>query len=516
MDATTGNATPAHVLIGAITPGKHRISVGTSIKVCARIYGASLIETGVVVPIAASTVTVALYISAPLPLLPQLSRGWYPGWYAIVFGIVLTYIVWLAAAAVCWPFSTARGANSRTYQLLRSRLCQLKSFGLNELDDNPTLEDLQKTAIIDKNGAYNPIALRTAQAYYADLEQRLNDPISVTGLDWVTGMGYVAAWGLLHRAEEALIEVLPINAVIHGAIHDQLAIQDSTINNRDTLLDKLIQAVNDLDPKAAVYFKEHQPDKQSNELLDKLIQTEKRYNKALLHLMKSIEQAVPEAKIDVAEMVVFDDEETEENDTPDPDLEAQARARVALREVRHALNSFRDQLWERILRARNQLLGAIALTGLFTHVLLSIALLTITLTMSVASHQSAIIAVTAFYMVGAVAGLFGRLYGESRTRGALHDYGLSLARLSATPLLSGLAGVGGVLITGLLFNSILGAPEASSKLASLEGIFSLSEPRYLLAAAIFGLTPNLIIRTLQERAEQYATGLQSSKVADQE
>ncbi len=511
MDVTTGKATSAHVLLEATTPGKHRMSVRTFIKVCVRIYCASLIETGVVVPITASTVTVGLYISSPLPLLPQLSHNWYPGWYSIVFGIIFTYIVWLAAAALCWPFSTAKGANSRTYHLLKSRLCQLKSFGLNELGDDPTLEDLQKTAIIDKNGGYNPIALRTAQAYYADLEQRLNDPISVTGLDWVTGMGYVTAWGLLHRAEEALIEVLPINAVIHGAIHDQLAIQDSRMSNRDMLLDKLIHAVNDLDPKAAVYFKEHQPDKKSNELLDKLIQIEKRH---MFQLIKSIEQAVPEVKIDVAEMIVFDDKEAAETATPNPDLEAQARARVALREVRHALNSFRDQLWERILRARNQLLGAIALTGLFTHVLLSIALLTIT--MSVASNQAAIKAVTAFYMVGAVAGLFGRLYGESRTRTALHDYGLSLARLSATPLLSGLAGVGGVLITGLLFSSILGGPDASSKLASLASIFSLAEPRYLLAAAIFGLTPNLIIRALQERAEKYASGLQSSKGTDQE
>ncbi len=327
-------------------------------------------------------------------------------------------------------------------------------------------------------------------------------------------MGYVTAWDSLHRAEEALIEVVPIKMVIHGAIHDKLAIQDSTINHRDELLTKLIQAVNDLDPKAAVYCKEHQPDKKSDELLTKLLQIVKKHNTGLLELMRAVEKVVPGVKIDVSAMNVFEDEEAEKIGTPAPDLETQARARVALREIRHSLNSFRDQLWEKILRARNKLLGAIALTGIFTHMLLSIVILTIP--NASPSNQSIIVAVTAFYMVGAVAGLFERLYGESRTGTALHDYGLSLARLSATPLLSGLAGVGGVLITALLFSSIFGGPGASSMPVTLQNVFSLQEPRYLLAAAIFGLAPNLIIRTLQQKAEKYVSGLQSSKGTGQE
>ena len=431
-----------------------------------------------------------------------------------MFGIIIICIVWLVVAALCWPFSTAKGANSRTYHLLKSRFHHLKSLGINELGDNPTLEDLQKAAIIEKKGGYNLLALKEAQAYYTDLDQRLNERISSTGLDWVTGMGYVTAWDLLHRAEEALIEVVPIKMVIHGAIHDKLAIQDSTINHRDELLTKLIQGVNDLDPKAAVYCKEHQPDKKSDELLTKLLQIVKKHNTELLELMRAVEKVVPGVKIDVSAMNVFEDEEAEKIGTPAPDLEAQARARVALREVRHSLNSFRDQLWEKILRARNKLLGAIVFTGLFTHMLLSIVILTIINDSS--SNRSTIVAVTAFYMVGAVAGLFERLYGESRTSTALHDYGLSLARLSATPLLSGLAGVGGVLITALLFSSIFGGPGASSMPVTLQNVFSLKEPRYLLAAAIFGLAPNLIIRTLQQKAEKYVSGLQSSKGTDQE
>jgi hypothetical protein len=79
-------------------------------------------------------------------------------------------------------------------------------------------------------------------------------------------------------------------------------------------------------------------------------------------------------------------------------------------------------------------------------------------------------------------------------------------RLFATPLLSGLAGIGGAFIT-LIFSSSL-APNATA--STLSSLFSTS-PQLLLAAAFFGLTPDLIIKSLQEKAEKYASDLKSSK-----
>jgi hypothetical protein len=52
----------------------------------------------------------------------------------------------------------------------------------------------------------------------------------------VLALGYINAWGKLHRAEEALIEVEPVEVVIRGALHDKLGIQNSTMNSRDELL----------------------------------------------------------------------------------------------------------------------------------------------------------------------------------------------------------------------------------------------------------------------------------------
>jgi hypothetical protein len=55
------------------------------------------------------------------------------------------------------------------------------------------------------------------------------------------------------------------------------------------------------------------------------------------------------------------------------------------------------------------------------------------------------------------------------------------------------------------------------KLFSKDSLFYLSHPssQLLLAAAFFGLTPNLIIRSLQQRGEKYASDLKSSKTGEE-
>ena len=297
-----------------------------------------------------------------------------------------------------------------------------------------------------------------------------------TGLRWVTAMGYLNAWSLLHRAEEALIKVEPAEMAFRGAIHDKLAIQNSTIDKRDELLKKLIQAVTDLYPAGAVYFKEHQPDHDGEilrniaEAINKLPTTQDQIN------IHAIETKSPEQ---------------------------QDAARMALSEVRRTLNEFRDNLWEGLIRERNHLLNTVGVTGLVTHILLCITIV-MSGVMSGSKGKPLLMAATAFYMVGAVSGLFGRFYNEVNTNTAIDDFGLSLARLIATPLLSGLAGIGGVIITLVLSDTI------TTQSITLESIFKF-DPSYLLTAAAFGLAPNLIISGLQQRTAKYATDLQKSK-----
>jgi len=304
--------------------------------------------------------------------------------------------------------------------------------------------------------------------------------LTPAGLLWALGTGYIDAWSLLHHAEEALIEFASVPAVIRGAMHDKLAIQGSAISGKDELLGKLMQAVKVLDPTAGVYFKEYHP--HTGTALDEVAEA---------FTKKSLQQMLAQHGLE-------SDEATKHGP------KASTLARIALREVRSTLSSFRDKSWEGMVRARNRLLTAIAVTGAGTHILLGMAILS---SGAPAGHPpTAFIAATAFYLIGAVTGLFGRFYKESVAGSAVDDFGFSAARLIATPLLSGLAGIGGVLVTAMV--AALGS--GCHVPVMLTDIFKL-DPRLLIAAAIFGLTPNLLIKGLQEKAEKFESDLQSSK-----
>jgi hypothetical protein len=89
------------------------------------------------------------------------------------------------------------------------------------------------------------------------------------------------------------------------------------------------------------------------------------------------------------------------------------------------------------------------------------------------------------------------------------DYGLSHVRLIQIPLFSGLAAVGGVVLTRLLIE--LNLDSESAQMPSFEEILSFRQnPLGLIAAAVFGLTPTLLVSSLQRRAEQWKEDLQTS------
>ncbi len=449
---------------------KSKSSFKASIIGYVRAYSASLVSTGIAVPILASIVIASLY-------LPSL----FPPLYSVIFGILFTLAGWILFAAPYSYFTTARGANERSYSLLTSRLLELKAhLGVVEDTDGKSEVVAQKSV--------NQIALREVYANYISAKNLLQN--SSRGLIWVSGTGYINCWELLHRAEEALIEIEPLEIVLRGAMHDKLSIQGSTIGNHVELLDKLIKAVRDLDPSSAVQF-----ESQANSTLKTLIQDLNENKKILNQLMQLAKKDRNQEQTNTQEItkdITFNTEHS------------QAKARTALREVRRTLNDFRDHLWEGLIRARNQLLMLTAIIGFVTLVLLCITVLTSSLAVS----RSAVMAATVFYIVGAMTGLFGQLYRESIGSIWVNDYGLSFTRLFATPLLSGLAGVGGVLIVVIL----TGLLEQHS--ITLEAVFTLN-PQYLLVSAIFGLTPNLLIRRLQQRAEKYISDLQTSTSAQQ-
>jgi hypothetical protein len=127
-------------------------------------------------------------------------------------------------------------------------------------------------------------------------------------------------------------------------------------------------------------------------------------------------------------------------------------------------------------------------------------------------------AATIFYTVGALTGLFGRLYVESKTDTAADDHDLTLARIVVTPVRAGLDAVGGVLLTAMLSLTVLKSPalQASNQQLGQGTIYNLNSNTFgIIIAAVFGLTPNLFINFLQAKPKGLADQLQKSGASEQ-
>jgi hypothetical protein len=93
-------------------------------------FRSALVGTSLLIPVAASLFTAVLYIGLPSSVNPRLP--------AIAGGAFLTLILWIFIAVSYIDYTTAKGADAYSYNLLRStfvRLEQLKQFYLP--DDRP-------------------------------------------------------------------------------------------------------------------------------------------------------------------------------------------------------------------------------------------------------------------------------------------------------------------------------------------------------------------------------------------
>lgn len=185
-----------------------------------------------------------------------------------------------------------------------------------------------------------------------------------------------------------------------------------------------------------------------------------------------------------------------------------AEALNTLSEVQYEINHFRDDVWEGIVHARNRFSDTSVMLGVTAYTLLSLAIFTQPPPPALPSE--AVLWVSVYFLTGAIIGLFARAQAEWNMNTAIDDFGLSFARLINTPWLSGLAAVGGVLLTSVLGGQLLGAGAEES--SNLTNIFR-NAPSFLIVAAVFGLAPDLIIRRLMQQVESYKEDLQSTKSA---
>jgi hypothetical protein len=258
----------------------------------------------------------------------------------------------------------------------------------------------------------------------------------------------------LHRADEALIIVEPHDAAVGDALHDALSLEGSVIGNRERLIGILRVAVDRISPASATAFL----------------------------------AAGAESK-DTGNGKPTDNE-----------------AREALREVRHAINEYRDDRHDGLVRARNRLVWTMLAVGITSYLLLALGMLAGIPTIYVRT-------VSVFYLVGAVVGLFDRLRIEAGQGSAVEDFGLSQARLVVTPLMSGLAAVAGVYLIAMT-PALLPTGGADVQVPPFSDVFVLANnPVGLVYAAIFGLAPGTLTSRLRQASARLEQDLQSTEAA---
>lgn len=311
---------------------------------------------------------------------------------------------------------------------------------------------------------------------------------------WVTATGYTNVWKSIHRLQEALIIFDTREEVIAGALRDEWRLKGSAIEQADEVLTTLRYALTGFG-------------------------------------LPPVPGMVPPL--------------------PPPSPE---RARALLSKVHYVIDEFRDTRREGLVRARNRLLGTGLMAGLATNLLLAFVILALR---DDPDQRMRIVTAGILFFVGAIIGLFNRLYLDGHTDTGVEDFGLSTARLVSTPLASGLAAVFGVLVSVLLPGLLDGvlpvsgtptvaptsavvAPSSQATLTGLPGqvvplaspsapaaqqptktvslgdVFDVQQyPFEVVLAAIFALTPGLLITRLQRQTDKFKADLTSTQASQQ-
>ncbi|MGZ3646499.1 MAG: hypothetical protein ACXVCM_21930, partial [Ktedonobacteraceae bacterium] len=207
-------------------------------------YEVSFIMISIIMPLIASIATAAIYLKlVGWPrLLPAGETSSLVEWSSIVYGLILTLLIWLILAFVLRSFTTAKRAESRQYDMLASRLGVLEKH-IKFIEQQP------KQLTADEQDAFEKV--KFCKNYVRDTLYS-----SCPNLGWITGQEFVNLWKVIHHAQEAEIYFMPLDRVIQEALHDKWSIVESAMSNeeRDELFQKIECAVRTLDPSAIRYF----------------------------------------------------------------------------------------------------------------------------------------------------------------------------------------------------------------------------------------------------------------------
>jgi hypothetical protein len=409
------------------------------------------------------------------------------GILASFVGLVLAFAVWAVISSLARNRATAKESSPPNYHQITEALDSLKYRIDCVCPDNDHLTNTVDNGLdeVSKCEAYAEV-----KGEIEEIDKRLKN----VDMAWVTGAGYIELWHRIHRAQEAMIKLEPLSEVAEGAMRDDERLRDANIANRERLLDRLRSAVAVFEAPGANRYLRYLPVcKEYNDI--RKLSTLNGDAGTLAEDTGTLDDAAKKKLRTEAIKRVKDAEAIKKELRPE--------AIAILAETRYEINRFRDNSWEGIVNARNHLLDTSMNLGLMTY-----ALLVFTLVMG--PEPSTILWAVIYFLIGAITALFARARIEWSTASAVDDFGLTRARLFHLPWLAGLAAVGGVLVTAVLGPQLV--PGSGSETApALADVFNGGNTSLLLIAAVFGLTPDLIIRRLEQQTEKYKADLESTQ-----
>ncbi|HXL37341.1 MAG TPA: hypothetical protein VN954_09105 [Ktedonobacteraceae bacterium] len=420
-----------------------------------RYFGALVLLASIIpLPFFVGLITIIVYLSSSFFQGPGAST------MVIIFGLIITLVLWLLLAIPCGYFATAEGGRPSDYQSLTSNAGVLKKQ-LEVVKSGQATQNAAKSAtpIVQ----YKKAAIEEIECNLEIFKNTLNRD----GLPWVSYTGYVSMWDRINKVDEAMVGVLPCQTVIESANYDDLSLSGDP-ESKD-LLDLLHDAIASLNSVS----KGHKQSSEQNQGCD-------------------LQQSLALPMLDLLKEVTDPSSLSAANNGQDSQ-QSEQEARANIRKVKAALHKFTNERWDGLVRARNQLMGTAFLTAFFTYILVIIAILANVPRMNTINAM-------VFYFLGAIVGLFGRLFDERNADKVIDDYGLSMIRIIVTPLISGLAVLIGILIL-----------TTSSTIATIYTITMQN----LIYAAVLGFAPNILINNLQSKSEEIKSQIKSTSPTDQ-
>jgi len=425
----------------------------------ARLYSLAAI---IPLPFLTALITIIVYLS-PSSLPTVAFFNWLGSSnMVIILGLIITLVLWLLLAIPCRSFATAEGGRPSDYESLQRTVGVLKKQ-LEVVRSEQVTQDAAKAAM--PSSQYKKAAI-------ADIECNLmnyNEMLKCNGLPWMSYAGYVSMWDRINKVDEAMIGVLPCQTVIESANYDELSLKDSSVPGSNDLLKLLDDAIDTLNSNS-------KGPKQSS------MQNQSGHSQQSLALSMLV----------LRKKVTNPPSLSAANNGQDSQ-QSEQEARADIRKVKSALHKFTNERWDGLVRARNQLMGTAFLTAFFTYILVIIAILANVPTMNTIDAM-------VFYFLGAIVGLFGRLFDERNADKVIDDYGLSTTRIIVTPLISGLAALVGILFV--------------TTSSTIETIYKISLQN-LVFAAILGFAPNILINSLQSKSEEIKGQIKGASPTDQ-